>query len=44
METIGIILMVTGALLLFAGIGLVLMVSLLYALITYLDNKTNGPQ
>jgi hypothetical protein len=39
METIGIILMVTGALLLFAGLGLVLMVSLLYALITYLEGK-----
>jgi hypothetical protein len=39
METFGIILMVTGALLLFAGLGLVLMVSLLYALITFLEDK-----
>jgi hypothetical protein len=39
METFGIILMVTGALLLFAGLGLVLMVSLLYALITFLEGK-----
>jgi hypothetical protein len=39
METFGIILLVIGALLLFAGLGLVLMVALLYALITFLEGK-----
>jgi len=39
MEIFGIILMVVGALIFFAGFGMLFMIAFLYALITYLENK-----
>jgi hypothetical protein len=39
METFGIIMMVLGALMFFAGFGMLFIVAFLYALLTYLDRK-----
>jgi hypothetical protein len=39
METFGIIMMVLGALIFFAGFGLLFMIAFVYALITYLEGK-----
>jgi hypothetical protein len=39
METFGIIMMIIGALIFFAGFGLLFMIAFVYALITYLEGK-----
>ena len=39
METFGIIMMVLGALIFFAGFGMLFLIAFLYALITYLEGK-----